>query len=74
MEGLDGPRVVFLNGRLLSELSALGEADGVTISPLEGTLADPAGAAVGFAGKLAHATNRPFAALNHEYQLTIDVN
>lgn len=67
VKGLDGPRVVFLNGRLLPELSTLGEADGVTISPLDGTLADPAGAAVGLAGKLAHATSRPFAALNQAF-------
>jgi Fe-S cluster assembly protein SufD len=65
--GLEGPRIVFLNGRLLPELSTLGEIDGITISSLNGTLADPAGGSAGFAGKLAHATNRPFAALNQAF-------
>lgn len=65
--GLQGPRVVFLNGRLVAEMSTLGEIDGVTITPLETALADTEGGALGLVGSLAHAAKRPFAALNQAF-------
>ena len=65
--GLDGPRIVFLNGRLSRELSTLGEIDGIRISTLEDALSMPGGTAATLTGKLAHAPKRPFAALNQAF-------
>jgi Fe-S cluster assembly protein SufD len=65
--GLEGPRLVFLNGRLVAEMSTLGEIDGLMITPLEEALADADGAAIDLVGSLAQAAKRPFAALNQAF-------
>jgi len=67
IDGLDGPRAVFVNGRLAPELSDLGGEDGLCIVPLPAALREPRHAALEIAGTIADADAHPFVALNQAF-------
>jgi Fe-S cluster assembly protein SufD len=65
-EGLEGPLLVFLNGRYVPALSSPGDGDAVRIDSLAAALRDDAGAASRW-GTLAEAGSHRFAALNQAF-------
>jgi Fe-S cluster assembly protein SufD len=65
--GLDGPRAVFLNGRLEPGLSDLDAGEGLQIQPLSEAIAEKGHPALTIAGALADATAHPLAALNQAF-------
>lgn len=65
--GLDGPRAVFLNGRLAPSLSDLRGGEGLRILPLTEAVAEKDHPALTIAGALADARANPLAALNQAF-------
>ncbi len=67
IEGLDGLRAVFINGRLVPELSDLDGDDGLQIVPLSDALAERGHRALEIAGSIACVDTHPLAALNQAF-------
>jgi Fe-S cluster assembly protein SufD len=65
-EGLEGPLLVFLNGRYVPALSSPGDGEDVRIDSLAAALRDDAGSASRW-GTLAEARTHRFAALNQAF-------
>ncbi|MGD2032435.1 MAG: Fe-S cluster assembly protein SufD [Gammaproteobacteria bacterium] len=67
IEGLEGPRLVFLNGRLQQALSGSEDLDGLGIYSLSDAVSDGLGAAAEILGQIADPAAHPFAALNQAF-------
>ncbi len=67
IDGLKGPRLVFLNGRLHEALSITEGLDGVELVPLAEALSGSVSPATDIIGSLASPTKHPFAALNQAF-------
>jgi Fe-S cluster assembly protein SufD len=67
VRGLEGPRVVFINGHLAPELSDLDSGQGLRIVPLSAALAEPGHPALEIVGTLADPDIHAMTALNQAF-------